>query len=297
MDRALHRLNRGLVGKAMVAIGVIGALTSVLGAIVGFRTLSQLDRTLDGTIGVTADAVEALQSSVELGGDTMAAIERILEETEAATRGLGVALLDTEAALTGVADLSEGEIASSLTAVERSLPALIDVAAVIDRTLAGLSAVPFGPNYDPDERFDESLRAVQEELRGLPEGLREQAALIRDGRDSLGTVRRGTARVADDLHTLNATLASTAALLDRYADTATEARDIVSGGHEGLRRNLILGRVLVVILGGVLLASQAVPLGIGWFLLRPEAATAFLATSDAGVVGTADQPSAPDPEA
>lgn len=269
--------HRSLVGRLLLGVGLVGAATSLAGAVVGFRLLGELRGALDDTVGVTAEAVEALQSSVELGGDTFVAVERILDETEATTRELSVALRGTEAALAGVARLSEEELADSLTAVSRSLPALIDVAAVIDRTLAGLSAVPFGPDYDPDERFDDSLRAVQEEFEGLPTALRRQAALIRDGRDRLADVRRGTSRVADDLGTLNATLASAAAVLERYDTAASDARDVVSGSSEGLRRHLGVGRVLVVVLGAVLLASQAVPLGLGWFLLRPEAAAAFLA--------------------
>ncbi|MBW3621468.1 MAG: hypothetical protein KY461_14580 [Actinobacteria bacterium] len=269
--------DRTQAGRVLVAIGVVGAVTSLVGTVVGFRFLGELRGALDDTIGVTADAVEALRSSVTLGGDTLLAVERILDETESTTRELSVALRDTEDALGAVAALSEDELADSLTAVSRSLPALIDVAAVIDRTLSGLGALPFGPDYDPDEPFDDSLRAVQQELAGLPASLRRQAALIRDGRDSLVDVRRGTTRMADDLATLNATLASSGALLERYDAAATDAGDVLTGSSEGLRRHLAIGRVLVVVLGTVLLASQAVPLGLGWFLLRPEAAAAFLA--------------------
>lgn len=270
-------LDRQLAGRALVAVGVLGALASVLGTVAGFRFLSQLGGALDDSLGVTAEAVETLRSTVQLGADTLAAVERALAETETTTRELGVALRDAERALDSVADLSESEIADSLAAVERSLPALIDVAGVIDRTLSRLDALPLGPDYDPDEAFDESLRAVEREFAGLPARLEEQAGLIRDAGDGLGTVRRGTSRVADDLRTLNATLATASVLIDRYAATADDAAEVVSGGHQDLRTNVLVGRVLALVLGASLLVSQIVPLGAGWFLLRPEAAAAFLA--------------------
>lgn len=273
-------LDRQLVGRILLAVGVLGAVTSVLGALVGFRFLSQLGGALDDSLGVTAGAVESLQATVELGADTVEAVERALAETETTTRELGVALRDAEQALAGVARLSEREIAGSLDAVERSLPGLIDVAAAIDQTLSRLAALPFGPAYDPDEPFDESLRAVQEEFAGLPEQLRDQAALIRDAGDGLGTVRRGTTGVADDLHTLTTTMAAASELIDGYAATAEDAATIVSDGHDDLRTNLLLARVLVLVLGASMLVSQVVPLGAGWFLLRPEAAAAFLGPSD-----------------
>lgn len=269
--------DRQLVGRILIAVGVLGAVTSVLGAAVGFRFLHQLAGVLDDSIGVTADAVDTLQSTVQLGADTVDAVERALGETETTTRELGVALRDAEQALAGVAALSDGEIAGSLDAVERSLPGLIEVAGAIDLTLSRLAGLPFGPAYDPDEPFDDSLRAVEREFAGLPDQLREQADLIRDAGAGLGTVRRGTTRVADDLHTLNATLASASTLIDRYAETAGDAAELVSGGHQDLRTDLLVGRVLVLVLGLSLLVSQVVPLGAGWFLLRPEAAAAFLA--------------------
>ena len=270
-------IDRRLVGRALVAVGILGAVTSVLGAIVGFRFLHQLDGALQDSLGVTADAVDALRSTVQLGADTVDTVADALDETETTTRQLGLALRDAERALDGVASLSESEIADTLEAVERSLPALIDVAGVIDTTLSRLAALPFGPDYDPDEPFDDSLRAIEREFDGLPEQLRAQADLIRDAGDGLGTVRQGTARVADDLQTLNATLASAATLVDRYAATADEAAVVVSESQRDLRTNLLVGRVLVLVLGLSLLVGQIVPLGAGWFLLRPEAAAAFLA--------------------
>ncbi|MBW3657451.1 MAG: hypothetical protein KY457_02360 [Actinobacteria bacterium] len=274
-------LDRRLVGRVLVAVGLLGAVTSVLGAAVGFRFLHELDGALDDSLGVTADAVDALRTTVELGADTVDAVTRTVGETETTTRELSVALRDAEQALAGVASLSDDGIAGSLDAVEGSLPALIDVASAIDTTLSRLAALPFGPAYDPDERFDDSLRAIEREFDGLPEQLRAQADLIRDAGDGLGRVRRGTTRVADDLRALHATLASASTLVDRYAATAEEAADVVAQGHQDLRTNLLVGRALVLVLGLSLLLGQLVPLGAGWFLLRPEAAAAFLARREA----------------
>jgi ABC-type transporter Mla subunit MlaD len=269
--------DRRVVGRFLVGVGIVGALASIAGAVIGFRFLTQLSGALDASIGVTADAVGALRSSVEVGAGTVASVERVLDETESTTRELAVALRDAEEALTGVADLSENDIAASLTAVEDALPALIDVAGVIDRTLSRLSRLPIGPVYAPDEPFDDSLRALQREFADVPDRLREQAELIRDARDGLTTVRRGTSRVADDLRNLNTTLASSAGVLERYLATAEDADELVAGSSERLRTHLSIARVLVLVLGAAVLGGQAIPLGIGWFLLRPDAAAAFLA--------------------
>lgn len=278
--------DRRLVGRLLVGVGLVGAVASLAGAVVGFRFLGQLSGALDATIVVTADAVTSLRSSVEVGAETVASVERVLDETESTTRDLSLALRDAERALTGVARLSEDDIAGSLAAVEDALPALIEVAGVMDRTLSRLATLPFGPAYAPEEPFDASLRTVQREFADVPDRLREQADLIREARDGLTTVRRGTTRVADDLATLNTALASSGSVLEGYLATVEDADDLVSGSSARLRTHLALGRVLVLVLGAVLLVSQVVPLGLGWALLRPDVASAFLRASSPGTGDT-----------
>lgn len=270
-------INRLVAGRVLVGVAAVGALASLLGTVVGVRMLGELRGALDQSIGVTAEAVDALHSSVEVGGEALVAVQAVLEETAATTRRLTPALRDAEQALDGVAELSENQIADTLDAVDGGLPALIDVAAVIDRTLSALQILPFGPDYAPPEPFDDSLRTIRRQMQGLPEDLRRQAELIREGGDSLAEVRRGTSRLAGDLDRLHMTLGTAAEILDDYADTAEDAEELVTGSHERLRRQLGFGRVLVVVLGGVFLLGQAVPAALGWFLLDPEAVTALLA--------------------
>jgi hypothetical protein len=271
---ARFRLDRRQAGLALLGIGGLGVVVSLVATVVGLRFLGQLDTALVDSVGVAAEAVDALGSTVDLAGETVSSITVILSRTAASTRDLSAALADAEEVLLATADLSEQQIAGSLEAVEDTLPALIQVAAVIDRTLSALSVVPFGPDYDPAEPFDDSLRALQAELDGLPEALRAQAALIRDGGRDLATTREGTTAIADDLDELQTTLASSGALLDRYAATASEARQLVT--RDDLGRQLTFARVLVVVLGLTLAAGQLLPLGAGWLLLRPELARSFL---------------------
>ncbi|MFA9430436.1 hypothetical protein [Egicoccus sp. AB-alg2] len=269
-----------VAGRVLVGIGVVGVVAGLVGMVVGLRFLTLLDQALEDSLGVTAQAVDALGASVEVAGDTLGVLERTLANTAATTRDLGTSLADAEAVLTATAELSEEDLAGSLAAVQDTLPALIQVAAVMDTTLSALSAIPFGPDYDPTQPFPDSLRAVQAELDGMPDALRDQAALIRDGAQSLGTVREGTGDIADDLDDLRATLASADELVDRYATTATEAREVVTGNQAALERQLAWARVLVVLLALSFVAGQVVPLGLGWLLLRPGGVEGLLARQD-----------------
>lgn len=268
------RLHRPTVGRALVAIGTVGVVVALVATVVGFRLVGSLDRALADSVGVAAEAIDALGATVELAGETTTRLTVTLRRTATTTRDLSAALSDAEEVLRATADISEEQVAGSVAGVEAALPALVQVAAVIDRTLSALSAVPLGPDYDPEEPLDASLRTVQDELDGLPGALREQAELIRDASRDLRTARVGTGAIADDLDGLVTTLERSTELIERYEATAGEARDLVAA--DDLSGQLVAARALLLILGVTVALGQLVPLGAGWLLLRPDAARAFL---------------------
>lgn len=274
-------VTRTVAGRILLGVGGVGVVVSIAGSIVGLRLLTTLDRALAGSVGLTAPVVEALGSSGELAEETAVVLERSLQQTASTTRDLAAAFEHAETVLDATADLTEERIAGALEAVERTMPALVEVGGVIDRTLSALDAVPFGPDYRPPEPFDRSLRAVQQEMEGLPAALREQAALVREGRDTLGDVREGTVTIADDLEALHATVGPALDVLRDYSSMASQTRELAGGSDSTLDRQLATARVLLLVLGATLLAGQLVPLGIGWLLLHPQAAAAFLAEGGA----------------
>jgi hypothetical protein len=275
VTRRRDGVDRVLVGRGLVVVGIVGVVAALVATVVGVRLLGQLDRALTDSVAVASDAIDALGATVEIAGDTTWQLTVTLERTATTTRDLSGAIGDAEVVLRATAEVSEDQIAGSVAGVEDALPALVQVAAVVDRTLSALTLVPFGPDYDPEEPLDDSLRTVQAELDGLPEALREQADLVRDASRDLRTVRVGTGAIADDLDGLVATLEGTTELLERYEATAGDARDLVAG--QELTGQLTAARVLVLILGVAVALGQLVPVGAGWLLLRPDVARRLLA--------------------
>lgn len=273
------RLTPVVAGRFLVAIGVFGLILSLVGTVVALRLLASFDAALDNSLVLTAEALDVVDASVQVTDDVVDSLAVALRRTEQTTREVADGIDDAVVVLDSTAELTEDELAGSLAAVEGTLPALIDVAAVIDRTLAAVSAVPFGPDYDPDQRFDDSLRSVQRELDGLPQALREQAALVRDASGSLATVRVGTVSIADDIGEVEEALRGAGTLLEGYASTADDARDVVALGQRDLDGNLRLSRVLVVALGVTMAGASLAPIGVGWMLLRSDAVLSAAARS------------------
>ncbi|MDQ3384926.1 MAG: hypothetical protein M3503_02770 [Actinomycetota bacterium] len=266
----LRRMDAALVGRVLVGVGVVGVVLSLVAIGVGLRLLSGFDTALADSIALTADALDAVDASVEVTEGAVESLSDAFGRTEATTRQLANGIGDAVVVLDSSADLTEDEIAGSLEAVEGTLPALIDVAAVIDRTLSALSTVPFGPDYDPEQRFDDSLRAVQRELDGLPEALREQADLVREASRSLSRVQGGTVSIADDIGRLEVSLREGSALLEEYSSTARSARQVVERREQDLEGELRLARMLVVALGLTMTVANVAPLAVGWLLLRSD---------------------------
>lgn len=265
-------LSRLAVGRLLVGIGVLGLVSSLAGIVIGRALVTQTDLALERSLALTADTLVALEASITVAEETMVLVEDGLAQAETTTRDLVTTVEDGSQVLASTADLTEGRVAEGLESVEASLPALVEVASVIDTTLSALSAVPFGPSYDPEEPFDESVRQIQRSIAGVPDDLRAQAALIREAGVNLTDVGEGTEAIAADLAEIRLGLAGAVDVLSGYTVTATDASTLITETREGLGRQASMARLLVTLLGLAVAAGQIVPLGLGYALLRrPDA--------------------------
>ncbi len=262
---------RLLVGRALVTVGVVGALGAAAGTVTASSLLGSLDQALEDSVEVTATAVDALAATVVVADDAVGEIARTLRDTAVTGRALADAADATVAVLAGAADVTGEEIAGSLAAIDATMPALIDAARVIDRTLSALDALPIGPDYDPEVPFDEALRDVRTELAELPAALRREAALLRTGAQRMGAVAEASTAVTVDLRLLAGTLDELEVVLDEVRGVTDRAAEVLRDGGGDLTTDTGAARVLVVVVGLATMLGQAVPIGAGWLLLRPEA--------------------------
>lgn len=259
---------RRRLGAVMIAVGVFGIVASMIGVIVGMQLVAQIDTALGRSLALTADSLRTVDASLQIAEDTVGLLGEGIGEAERTSRGLVTTIDEGEQALGSIADLTGTELADSLEAIDDSMPALIQVAAAIDTSLSALSQVPFGPPYDPERPFDESMRSLQDSLDGLPERLRDQAVLIDDASANLADLGTGTTAIADSLSELDAGLTQAMGLLQGYSATATQARELIGETERQLSRQATLARIMVAVVGLVIALGQIVPLYFGWLLRR-----------------------------
>ena len=252
-----HRLVPLLRGVAAV-----GLLAALMGLVVGWGLLSQAGTALEESLVLTGDTLEALDASAGVAADSVEVLGTSLAGLADTAAALDTAFDDGELLLEDLGELVRRDVAESIAAIDDALPGLIRVASTIDTTLSALSALPFGPSYDPSESFADALRTLGVSLEGLPEQLEEQAGLIESSADSLGDVGEGVSDLVDDLAGFQTTLDDTAALLDTYDATLAEGTTLVADAADGFGRQIVLGKVVVVLFCLAFAGAQLVPLHI-----------------------------------
>jgi DNA-binding ferritin-like protein len=261
----LHRRDPGLrrVGRLMRTMGIIGVGAGLLAIAVTLWLLSDLDALLGRSLTLTSESLTTVDASLSVAAGSVTSVNDGLADAEQTSRGLEDSLDDGASLLRETARLTRYDIATSLESFERSLPALIQVSGTVDSTLRAVDELPVGPEYDPEEPFDETLQALQDDLDGLPEDLREQADTIDEAGDNLGRVGRQSVGIADSLTEVRTNLDEAGRVLNRYQTTAGRARDLLEQTQSDLDRRLWVLRALVIVLGVIYCFGQILPIYLG----------------------------------
>lgn len=255
------------VGRALIALGVLGVLAGLAVAVVGWWLVGAARDAADVSLALTAQTLETLDASVALSAQTVATLDDGLGDVQRATASAGAALGRGEELLAASAELTGTQLADAVAAADRSLPAVERVAGVIDTTLRALDALPVGPAYDPDQPFDQSIRDLQAALGPVPGELRAQADLLEELSASVGSAGRDAAAIAEDVGAVDASLDEASRLLASYAASGAEAGERVAQARAQARAQAGAARFALVALGLSAALGQVVPLTAGWWVL------------------------------
>ncbi len=147
------------------------------------------------------------------------------------------------------------------------LPTIESIAGSIDTALRTISRAPFGPDYQPDQPFDEAIADLSAAVAPLPAELR---ALSGD----LGGIARSTramsgqlAVLVRDVDQLDRQLRQVSTLIDRYVASAVEARGLASTSRRDLASSARWTRFLMTALATLFALGQIVPIWLGLRLM------------------------------
>jgi hypothetical protein len=209
-----------------------------------------------GVVGsaLLATASASLGDSLTLTRATVAAVSEGLGDLDGTVRSLEPSLVAGGTVLSSAADLSGGNLADSIDAVNASLPGLERAAVAVDLALTTFGQLPLTPDYDPQQPLDESVRQLEASLTGVPQQLRDNAVLLDQASAGMTEAGRATGTLAADL--------------ERVQGGLDEAEAQLMARSDELRRRTALGHLAIWILAATLAFGQVVPLLLGRELRR-----------------------------
>lgn len=252
----------GRPGAFMQAIAVAGVVVSIIAGIVGWTFLSDLDRNIDQSLAIGADAAAAL-------GDTIDVADQVVADLDAGLEDL-LAILDTVVGTTA----QTGDMADTAADVAGRLPAAFDdvdaalvtveqLSGTIDGVLRALSRVPLGPDYDPAEPLPDAIAELREAFAPIGADLDELSITLDSFAGSTGDLASDVEAVRGDVEQTRRSLDASEALLDRYRETAADAERLAVSSRGDFDRSLGWARLTVVALAVFAVVAQYVPWWLG----------------------------------
>ena len=241
---------------AMIKLGSVAlVIASLVGAFVGWVALSAVWASASLTPGA-GDAAASARQLLAAADQTLTEVRSTLEVVGSVTDEVATQTGVAADTLDEVAVLTSERIPNALAAVESSLPALVDTAAVLEDTMQALSII--GIAYDPAVPFDQALVELQTELEGLPEAVAAQGANLAELVPDVRRMGEETAGLNDHLAAIDGSLGDAQAAVAEFGATIDDMEESTRLGAS-LVGVIPAARVATIVLGaaGILLGVVA----------------------------------------
>lgn len=248
-------------------IGALAAIVgSVLAVVVGLLLISDAASAVQDSVATTRRALTAVEETTTVVDGVFGDVAESLRGVQETLSGTSLTLTRASVVTSNLAEAMTEDVPASVDAVRDTLPALIDTARVIDRTMRGLSFV--GVEYDPAVPLDESLVDIDRRLEEIPEILVAQRPALEGVASDLGGFASSTVDIADDLGAIRVRLSDASSVLAEYGTITEQTSTVLDELERGIRQSTDGLRVAVVLVGLGIAATQTLPLAAGWRVVR-----------------------------
>lgn len=251
----------GSRSRAVVGVGVVALVASVIGLILGLIAVNSVSGFLGQSVLLSESALLAAEQTVGLIESVSAEVDSGLASAGDSINAAADGVETASGRLDELADFLDGDLRASIETLHDAMPAAIQTAGVIDNTLRALSFL--GVAYDPEEPFDASLMAMEEVLSGLPAQLDDQAEAIRALVPVSQQFAEDAGALGESFDSLRAELEASQEIVDSYKATLEQARTVIESTGSSLSSSVWLLRLLVVLMAfiGAALALGIIMLG------------------------------------
>ena len=271
---------RRISGFVLLLIGLIGVLLSIGGIVYSGRAVDAVVKILDDTLGLTGDSLATVEDTLDLARGTIGDVNASLVTVEETADSLAKTIADTQPLLDEVAQIAGEDAPNSIESVQEAIPAVAEVAGVIDSTLLTLNDFKIeedilgfqlnydlGVNYAPTTPFDETVAGLGTSLDGFPDRLRELEPSLTAANDNLGSVSENIYAVSDDLAVINGRVAEVDPLLGQYIGIVQQISGTLGSTQSAVQAQVPNAKLVLKVLFAWFGFLQFSLLYLGWDLM------------------------------
>jgi len=240
------------------SIAVAGVLVAIIGTVVIWVFLGDLEDTTDRSLLIGEQATVTLNETLDVAEQVLNAVDDGLTTVQA-TLGTLDDVLQSTAGLADATGSLSAALPSTFENIDAALATVEQLAETVDSTLAALSSLPFGPDYNPDVPFPEAIGNLRTALDPISEQLATISAELQNFAAGSGDLNAEIDSLTADVERTRDALSGTDALITQYRQTTTEAGELAAETRNNLAASVTRMRIALIALALLLALSQFVP--------------------------------------
>src|SRR5262245_3520642 len=226
------------------SIAVAGVLVAIIGTVVIWVFLGDLEQTSDRSLLIGEQAAATLEDTIDVAEQVLDAVDDGLTTVQATLGTLDEVLQSTA----GIADAT-GSLSATLPAgfenIDAALATVQRLAETVDSTLRALSSVPFGPDYDPDVPFPEAVANLRQAMAPIADDLTTISTELQNFAAGSGDLSAEIDSLTADLERTRDALAGTDDLLVQYREAIVEAGQLAADTRHELSGSMTRMRIVL----------------------------------------------------
>jgi hypothetical protein len=243
---------------ALRSIAVAGVLVAIIGTIVIWVFLSDLEDTTDRSLLIGEQAAVTLEDTIDVAEQVLDAVDDGLLTVQSTLSTLDEVLQTTAGVAAATGSLSS-TLPESFENIDVALATVERLGETVDSTLSALSGLPFGPDYEPDVPFPDAVADLRSALDPIAQDLTSISTELQNFAAGSGDLTTQIDSLQSDVRRTRAALSGTDDLLADYRQATTEAGLLAAETRDQLSGSMTRMRIVLIALAALLALSQYVP--------------------------------------
>jgi hypothetical protein len=215
------------------SLAVAGVLVAIVGTIVIWVFLGDLEDTTERSLLIGEQATLTLEDTIDVAEQVLDAVDDGLSTVQATLLTLDELLQSTA----GLAE-STGSLSATLPAsfedIDAALATVERLGETVDSTLSALSSLPFGPDYEPSVPFPEAVADLRLALEPISADLTRISGELQNFANGSSDLTADIDSLTADVQRTRAALSGTDALLRQYRASTSEAGQLAAETRDQL---------------------------------------------------------------